>query len=350
VDLEADSMYHFREKVCLVQMAAGDTSVVIDPLALPDLSVLAPLFARRDICKIFHGADYDVRSLYRDFGIGIENLFDTQIAATFLGFTETGLDGMLRQCFDVHLDKKFQKKDWSQRPLPEEMIAYAARDVIYLEPLAQHLKAELEAKGRLAWAEEECDLLRRVRSPEVDDSPLFLRFKGAGRLDRRSLAVLEALLQLRAAIAARKDRPLFKVLGSASLLSLAQAKPTDPEALAACKALSARQISIYGQSILEAVDGALGLPVTRLPRYPRHRTPPMAPEVPDRVSALRAWRDRQARKLDIDPAVLFNKAQLFAIARECPRRIENLRSIPEIRRWQVDSFGRSLLTVLRKLA
>ncbi len=350
VDIEADSMYHFREKVCLVQMAAGGQSVVIDPLAVPDLSVLAPLFARAEIRKIFHGADYDVRSLYRDFGIAIENLFDTQIAATFLGFSETGLDGMLRQCFDVRLDKKFQKKDWSQRPLPEEMVEYAARDVRYLEPLAQRLRAELEAKGRLAWVEEECDLLRRVRPPEPDDGPLFLRFKGAGRLDRGSLAVLEALLRWRADLAARKDRPLFKVLGNSNLLTLATAKPTTAEALKACNALSGRQIGLYGQGILDAVDSALRLPADRLPRYPRQRTAPVPPEVSDRVAALRDWRDRKALGLGLDPAVLFNKAQMFAVARACPRRLEDLKDLPEIRRWQIDSFGRSLMAVLRKFS
>ncbi|MDD3991792.1 MAG: HRDC domain-containing protein [Desulfobacteraceae bacterium] len=350
VDLEADSMYHFREKVCLLQMAAAGESRVIDPLAVPDLSALAPLFARPDIRKIFHGADYDVRSLYRDFGIVIDNLFDTQIAATFLGFTETGLDGMLRQCFGIQLDKKFQKKDWSRRPLPEEMVTYAARDVIYLEPLAERLQAELEAKGRLEWVEEECDLLRQVRPPEPNNSPMFLRFKGAGRLDRRSLAVLEALLQLRATIAARKDRPLFKVFGNAGLLTLAREKPTTLDALTACKALSPKQITIHGEAILNAIDRALGIPPNRLPHYPRQRPQHAAPEVPDRVAALKSWRDRQAIKLTIDPAVLFNKAQLTAIARAYPRRMEELRQIPEIRRWQINSFGRNLLGVLRKVA
>ena len=97
VDLEADSMYHFKEKVCLVQMAAANINVVIDPLIVKDLSPLKPIFARRDICKIFHGADYDVRSLYRDFRITIHNLFDTELASRFLGVPETGLEAVLKK-------------------------------------------------------------------------------------------------------------------------------------------------------------------------------------------------------------------------------------------------------------
>ena len=96
VDLEADSMYHFKEKVCLIQMAATNINVVIDPLVVKDLSPLKPIFKRGDICKIFHGADYDVRSLYRDFRISIHNLFDTELASRFLGVSETGLEAVLK--------------------------------------------------------------------------------------------------------------------------------------------------------------------------------------------------------------------------------------------------------------
>lgn len=149
VDLEADSMYHFQEKVCLIQMAAAGDSVVIDPIRIKDMSPLKPLFLNPGIKKIIHGADYDVRSLYRDFKIKINNLFDTQIACMFLGFKETGLDAVIKQKFNVHLDKKYQRKDWSIRPLPEKMMAYAAADVIYLIPLAEMLEKALKKKAVL---------------------------------------------------------------------------------------------------------------------------------------------------------------------------------------------------------
>ena len=341
-------MYHFREKVCLVQIAAGAGSFIIDTLALADLAPLHPIFQSQRIRKVFHGADYDVRSFYRDYAITIENLFDTQIAAAFLGLAETSLESLVRRYFGVQLDKQFQKKDWSLRPLPAEMLTYAARDVLYLIELAARLRAELAEKGRLAWVEEECALLSRVRPAEADDSPLFLRFKGAGRLDRRSLAVLEGLLQLRMALAARKDRPLFKVIGNASLLQLAQAKPATAEALATCKALSARQIQIHGPALLGAIRAALDLPEDRLPRYPRRRMPPVAPQAAERMQRLRAWRDRKACTLGLDPALLFNKAQLLTLAQARPRRLKEIEALAEIRKWQVDAFGRGLLGVLQK--
>ena len=209
VDLEADSMHHFKEKVCLLQLATSRISVLIDPLVMPDLSALRPAFANPKIKKVFHGADYDVRSLYRDFEIDVHHLFDTQLASMFLGIRETGLDAVLQNRFDVKLDKKFQRKDWSVRPLPAEMLAYAAKDAIYLVRLAEELETELKAKSRLFWVEEECALLSRVRPPENNGNPLFLKSKGAGKLKRIELAVLEELLKLRRAIASRKDRPPY---------------------------------------------------------------------------------------------------------------------------------------------
>ena len=112
VDLEADSMHHYREKVCLIQIADDKQCVVIDPLRIGDLSPLKPVFADPKIQKVFHGSDYDIRSLYRDFQISICNLFDTELACRFLGFRESGLESVLHRRFDVQLDKKFQRRDW----------------------------------------------------------------------------------------------------------------------------------------------------------------------------------------------------------------------------------------------
>jgi ribonuclease D len=345
VDLEADSMFHYRERVCLVQMAAAELIVVIDPLKLPDLSELKPLFADPGILKVFHGADYDVRSLYRDFGITIENLFDTQLASMYLGYTETSLEAVVAQRFDVVLDKKYQKKDWSRRPLPPEMIEYAASDARYLIPLAEALIEELQAKSRLSWVREGSRLLSLVRHHE-NHQALFLRFRGAGRLTPLQLATLEELLQLRDAIARQKDRPLFKIMSNAALLRIATVLPTSIKALTACNALSHRQIDMYGPYVVAAVERALAMPSARLPRYPRQRTQRLSPRIPRRVKALREWRDQIATELALDPSLLLNKSLIREIATCKPRTIEELRNVPQIHSWQVEAFGEQILTVL----
>ena len=173
VDLEADSMYHFKEKVCLIQIATKRKNLVLDPLEIQDMSPLQPIFLRRDILKIFHGADYDIRSLYRDFKIKVNNLFDTELASRFLGFRETGLEAVLNKYFNIELNKKYQKKDWSKRPLPQAMLDYAARDALYLVPLANMLEDELRTKDRLFCVEEECERLSKVRVNQTNGITSF---------------------------------------------------------------------------------------------------------------------------------------------------------------------------------
>lgn len=345
-DLEADSMYHFQENVCLLQVATAKTVIIVDPLQIEDLSGLGPVFANPAIRKIFHGADYDVRSLYRDFNFEIENLFDTQLACMFLGKQETGLDAVLQNTFDVELDKKYQRKDWSKRPLPEEMLSYAAKDVQYLVPLAKILIEELSEKKRLAWVLEECKLLSKVRPHNNNHEPLYLGFQGAGRLTPRQLAVLEAVLQFRKKIAYRKDRPLFKILGSKSILKLVRVAPVDPIQLENSKALSKKQNAMYGEELLELTKKALAVPVDQLPNYPRRKPPVVKPAAPHRIKALRTWRDREAEKLELDAGLLMNKALLNTIAAQHPISLKSLGSIAEMKNWQRKAFGKEIVNVL----
>ena len=349
VDLEADSMYHFKEKVCLIQIATSNTTAVIDPLQIKNLAVLKPVFRRGDIQKVFHGADYDVRSLYRDFKININNLFDTELACRFLGFKESGLDAVLTKRYNVRLDKKYQRKDWSKRPLPEEMIAYAAADVHYLIPLAKSLQHELKNKGRLSWVREECTYLSKVRPVSNDSGPLFLGFKGAGKLGPRGLAVLEELLHLRKKIARQQDRPLFRIIGNKSIMALAEARPQSIKKLVKTEALGSKQIDRYGNEIISAVKKALQIPARDLPKYPR-KTAPMVPAiVAKRVKELRRWRDQLANKLKIDPAIICTKALISAIAVQRPNSVSSLTTVKDLKTWQAARFGRDIIDILRQV-
>lgn len=343
VDLEADSMFHFKEKVCLIQMASSSLTVIIDPLHIADMSPLRPVFEDPCIRKIFHGSDYDVRSLYRDYSFEISNLFDTELASRFLGVNETGLSSVLENRFDIHLDKSFQKKDWSKRPLSDEMIEYGACDVIHLLPLARILDNELEEKRRVAWVKEECDLLSQVRCPVQNGDPLFLRVKGAGKLERQALAVLERLLKFRIAVAEKKDKPVFKVISNASLLEISRRKPMTLEHLIQGRSLSKRQTDAYGKDIVQEVVQAMRTPEKDLPMYPRKKKPAVKPEVPRRFDRLKAWRDKVATDLDIDPPILFNKALLTEIATRNPRHMEDFDAVNGIKNWQVREFGLSII-------
>ena len=347
VDLEADSMYHFKEKVCLIQMATPGINVVIDPLKVKDLSPLKPIFKNPGICKIFHGADYDVRSMFRDFRITINNLFDTELASRFLGYSETSLEAVLKNKFDIILDKKFQRKDWSRRPLPLEMISYAAKDVRYLLPLALNLMAELEKLGRTRWVREECRYLSKVRPNTNNSGPLYIHFKGAGKLDPRSLAVLEALLQFRHKVARQKDKPLFRIFGSRSLLELAENKPVNRMQLERTGALSTRQNSMYGRKVIAAIKDAMQISQEDLPRYPRKKSPRVPLVVAGRIRALKDWRTGLVVRLNIDPALICTKSLMTAIAILKPHKISDFSAIKEMRNWQKKEFGREILHVMK---
>lgn len=348
IDLEADSMFHFNERVCLIQITTQHNNYIIDPLVTKKLSVLKPIFSNPNIQKIFHGSDYDVRSLYRDFNIRITNLFDTQVACRFLGMNETGLEAVVFKQFEIRLDKKFQKKDWSRRPLPEEMLAYAASDSIYLIPLLKAFEKELKKMGRLAWVREECELLSQVRPAIPSKEPLFLKFKGAGRLNPRELAILEAILQYRKKMAREKDRPPFKVFGNLSILKIVKSQPSDLALLGKTKVLSAKQMSMYSKGLVSAVQTALKIPENKLISYPRKRTPMLKYTVRQRIKALKDWRDQKAEKLKLDPALVCSKSVITDIATQNPDSPPKLATIESLKNWQKETLGKEIISILRR--
>ena len=349
VDLESDSMYHFKEKVCLIQISANSTNFIIDPLKVDDVSSLKPIFANPDIKKVFHGADYDIRSLFRDFRFEVNNLFDTHLACRFLGYKETGLEALIQHNFNVALNKRFQKKDWSQRPLPAEMIDYAAQDALYLPPLKKILEKELKKQNRLSWVSEECNILSRVRPANNNHHPLYLNFKGAGSFKPRELAILEAILQLRKNIAEKKDKPLFKIFQNTAIVKIVKNSPKGIKRLFKMRALSPTQIDMYGEEIIQAILEAKKIPRDALPLYPRKRSPRLRMKDQLRIKILKDWKDTKANELNIEPALVLNKALIFTIAIENPRKTNELTRIKEMRNWQKKEFGSEIISILNEV-
>jgi ribonuclease D len=350
VDLEADSLFHYQEKVCLIQISTSLQDILVDPLSLDDLSPLTPIFADPNILKIFHGADYDIRSLYRDFGIEVNSLFDTQIAARFLGIMETGLAPLLKEKFGVLVEKKYQKRDWSRRPLPDAMLAYAVQDARHLIPLKRILEKQLRVKGRLFCVEEECELLSKVRPVSQDRNPLFPRFKGASRLDPRGLAVLESILQLRDDMARRRDLPPFKILGNAAIMDIAETKPVTKIDLERIKGLSAGQIKMLGRHILKKTDESITLPENALPAFPRNTGQRIGVKVAKKAKALKQWREQRAKRMGIDPSLVCTNAQIQSLALSHPKRRKDLEGIDTIKAWQKRLFGSEICNLLNDMA
>ena len=345
VDLEMDSLHHYREKVCLVQVSTREQSWLIDPLALTSLEPLAAPFADPKIRVVMHGADYDIRSLHRDFGIEVSNLFDTMIAARFLGIGEFGLAALLRARFGIELDKKYQKADWSKRPLSREMCAYAAADTSDLLPLYDQFHVELADKRRLEWLEEEGCMVCQARVTEKD-GPLFLYCKGAGKLRGHTLAILEELLQMRDRQSELLDRPPFKVLSADTLIEVAESRPRSLHDLSLIKGMTSGQLQRHGSGLLAAVERGVSTPENSLPRFPRSSKKDVLERVKERLKNLKAWRERCSQQLGLDPGVLAPNWLLEAVADTERASLEELDGISGMRAWQKRLYGEELSRIL----
>jgi ribonuclease D len=344
VDTEAASFHRYHDRVYLVQLSSRTRTAIVDPLAVGDLAPLGRVLADPGIEVVFHDADYDLRLLDQQYGFRTARLFDTRVAAQLLNEPGIGLAALLEKYLGVRLDKRFQRADWSTRPLSPEMLRYAADDTRHLPVLRDILRERLAEHGRLSWAEEEFALLRRVKWGTVeDDEPAYLRVKGARALRGRHLAALRELYQWREETAARTDRAAFRVLNTEALLELARTLPTELPALRATRGVGTELAERRGRELLDAIRRALELAERDLPRLTRgpRRTPDPALEA--RVERLKAKRNELASRLGLAPGVLCPNGTLEAIARTQPQTLDELRAIPGVRQWQAESIGQELL-------
>lgn len=347
-DTEAAGYHRYFDRVCLLQLSTRTDTLVIDTLALRDLGDLAMLFADPESEIVFHDADYDLRLLHRDFGITVQRLFDTKIAAQFLGETSFGLASLVEKYLGVHLEKAYQRADWAQRPLPREMLEYAAEDTRYLPLLRDHLRAALDDLGRLSWAEEEFRIEQSIRwTPAADAEEAYLRLKGTRDLRPRQLAALRELHAWREEVARGRDIATFRVISNEPLVEIARHMPDSPSALAAVPGVPRSIAERYGAELLAAVRRARRLPESALPvRRRGPGRPPPDPEFDELVEKLRAVRDEAAEALGLDRGFLMPRAQLEEVARVRPTTLVELGAIPGMRRWQVEALGVGLISAI----
>ncbi len=355
-DTEAASFHRYHDRIFLIQLSSPSRTEIIDPLAVADLSPVGRLLADTQVEKIFHDADYDLRILDRDYGFRARRMFDTRIAAQLAGEPAVGLAALLEKYAGVKLAKEHQKADWSRRPLPAAMLAYAAADTAHLPALREQLRARLTALGRLAWAEEEFTRLEDLRwtrggvsdgeGPGEPDA--FLRVKRAKALAPRQLAALRELYQWREAQGAELDRATFRIIGNDALLAVAKALPRTPVELSGIAALPPSLAARHGPELLDGVRRARALPENELPRVERAPRQARDPAVEARVERLKAARNRAAAELGLDPGVLCGRSTLEAVARAQPAPTDRagLSRIAELRRWQIEAFGDALLAAL----
>lgn len=348
VDTEGDSLHHYPARLSLIQLGVRDGRVwLVDPLALPDLSPLGATFADPAVCLVLHAGDNDLIHLKQRYGFTFRRLFDTAIAARFLGGKALGLDTLLEQYLGVTLPPSRQKDDWSARPLSPAQEEYAAADVRHLFALEDRLVTELERAGRLAWVREECAALAAQPPIErITDANAFLGVKGARDLPARELAVLRELYALREELALAVDRPPFKVLSEEILLALAKWAPTDAASLARVPGITPRVMHRWGAALLGAVARGMTLREPDWPRLERRPRPITPAVVSRRIERLRKWRASATERAGLEAGVLLPNRLIGAIAEAGPRSVDELAAVEGVRRWRADAFGAEIVAAL----
>jgi ribonuclease D len=347
IDIEADSLYHYFEKVCLIQISSDSDTYILDPLELSSIRDLAPLMANSSVEKVFHAAGYDVYCLRRDYGFAFANIFDTHAAAQLLGYEYLGLSALMEKVLGIHHSKRRQRDDWSQRPLASEQLEYAAMDTHHLLRLRDVLQSELLQKGRLSWALEEFETAAATERPGKEfDTEGFRRIKGSRELSPQNQITLRALHLWRDRVARKMDVPPFKVINNSVLLDLVQKPPQSAHSMIDRPGISHRVARKFASDILTTIAEARQQDPSILETPARNNFKAPNRMAKRRLEALRQWRYEKAKELNLHVGVVFPSNLLENLAVAPPADQEGLLSLPCMRRWRVREFGDEILMLL----
>lgn len=342
IDTESNSMHAYRERICLVQVSLPDHDALVDPLAV-DIAPLGALLAEPSITKVMHGADYDILCFKRQYGFTFAGLFDTMIAARVLGWKSYGLGAILAERYDFAANKKMQRFDWGQRPLPAHAVDYARYDTRFLLDLADLQQDELRQAGRDDEAEHAFERQTRVE-PRPTKAELLgpWRIKGSRDLPPRGRAVLRAVYDLREAAAEELDVPVFRVMADAVLMLLARRPPRDERELGRIKGMHPRLRGRGRARVLAAIEAGLEAEPPTPPPLERR----MTREQSERFDALRAWRKQAAAERGLEPDLVVGKEALVAVALADPPDEAALRATEALDAWELERYAQGVLGAL----
>ncbi|HSH03275.1 MAG TPA: HRDC domain-containing protein [Anaerolineae bacterium] len=343
IDLESNSMFAYQEEVCLIQISTTDHDFIVDPLANISIEHLGPIINNPDQEKILHAAEYDLMLMQSQYGWQLNNLFDTMWAARILGHTHIGLANVLKNEYGLTISKKYQRSNWSARPLSDAQLAYAQRDTHYLIPLRHRLNQELEEKGFKEEAEEIFEQQTHVKNTLKQFHPDdFWNAHGVRRLSASSQAILKELFLFRDREAQHRDRPPFKIFGDKTLLAIAQQQPDQLHELENIKGMSKSQLRRYGRRLLAIVHQHRHSPAPKRPRY----TPRPPEDVYHRYELLHTWRKERAKERGVESDVILNRDTLWAIAHACPTTLTDLEAINGLGPYRRRTYGQEILDLL----
>ena len=337
LDLVAVDTEFIREKtyfsqLCLVQLASADHIYCIDPLETELASFWESALA---IPWVLHSGRQDIEVVYQAAERMPIAVFDTQIAAGLLGYpAQMGYATLVKELFDVEIDKTHTRADWSRRPLPEAYLHYAAEDVEYLLPAYEVLAEKLDKMNRLAWAREDSALLLDPGLYDIDPATAIDRIKGARNLRGKRRAAAARLAEWRETEALRANRPRQWIARDSVLIELASRLPRNPAELDRVDGLSAGLVRRSGNNILAAIAKSLN--------DGNHYAPPTAPNEAQK-SLLRSMQDKvasRAAELGIAAETVASKRDLSAVV------IDGDRNARVLSGWRRELIGEELLALL----
>ncbi len=345
VDTESDSMHSYREKTCLIQISTSGRDYIIDPLSIGDISCLGKLFKSERTEKVFHAGEYDILCLHRDYSFSFNNLFDTMIAAKILKVKKIGLSNILKNEFNVTLKKKYQKADWSRRPLPEDMLNYARTDTRFLIRLRHRYKKELVSRGLFPLAAEDF----RTLSRPLPFNPLslensFHRAKRKASLNSRQKGILWNLFLFRDKVAKKKDRPHFKVFPASLLLNMAVLMPRDKKRLKTLKSMSNYNMKKYSDTFLKIINKKGDL------RYPKEKIrKSKSADYRLKIEKLKKWRSSEAAESSTASEVILPRPLMEEIAEKWAGGRKELKDIMLPRYpFRFSAYGEKIKKILSR--
>lgn len=341
MDTEADSLHHYFEKVCLIQLSFGGGNFIIDPLSGLNLGNFFEALSGKEL--IFQGADFDLRILKKSFGFRPKApVFDTMLAAQVLGFEKIGLAAIVEKYFGVVMSKSAQKADWSRRPLTEGMLTYASDDTKYLESIADLMMDRIRQLGREAWIRECCE--RAVRTADMtdrtDDRDPW-RIKGSFKMPPKTLVFVRELWKWRDEEARRRDRPPFMIMKNEDLITLAEWCSANPQsALSEGPAFILKLKPERFERVQAVILQTLSLPPSDWPPpAPRGEWKDEKP-YQDKLEKLMAACKACAAELQIQASFLAPRAALTAVAQQNPASVESIMEVSGLMRWQAEFVAR----------
>jgi len=334
LDTEFVRVDTYYARLCLIQVGDSREAVCLDPLAIPDLQPLLQLLPRPGMVKVLHSASQDYEILVQLTGNAPAPLFDTQIAATLLGYgDQIGYAGLIEKLCGVTLDKSLSRTDWARRPLSEAELAYAAADVHYLAEIYPRLRDELEHAGRLAWLEEDCRRLCEPTRYHTAPEDAWQRLKGLSRLPAREQQIAARLAAWREIEAQERNRPRKWIIDDEPIYRLAERKPQTLAQLEALAVLPPKTLARHGETLLQLVTEAADTAPARLAS-----DEPLSPAQKLALKQLQTRLGDIALGLKLPAGFLAPRADLLALLLRGAEA-----GVPLLQGWRREVAGEALL-------